>query len=118
VAREDLADVAARVVAQASSHVGQIYELVGEHAIGGDDLAEVLSGVTGTAVNYEPGTLAQTRETFSASGAAAFQVPMVVGTFSAIASGFMGGTESDLAHLLGNHPRSALAVITAMVDTR
>jgi NAD(P)H dehydrogenase (quinone) len=118
VAREDLADVAARVVAEASSHVGRIYELVGEHAIGGEDLAGVLAGATGTAVSYEPGTLAQARETFSASGAAAFQVPMVVGTFSAIASGFMGGTESDLAHLLGNHPRSALAVITAMVNTR
>jgi hypothetical protein len=43
---------------------------------------------------------------------------MVVGTLSAIAGGFMSGTQSDLAHLLGNPPRSALAVITTTVNTR
>jgi NAD(P)H dehydrogenase (quinone) len=118
VAREDLADVAARVATEAPSHVGRIYELVGEHAIGGDNLAEVLADAAGTAVSYEPGRLAQVRERLSASGAAAFQVPMVVGTLSAIAGGFMSGTQSDLAHLLGNPPRSALAVITTTVNTR
>jgi NAD(P)H dehydrogenase (quinone) len=118
VAREDLADVAARVAVEAPSHAGRIYELVGEQAIGGDELAGVLASATGTAVPYEPGTLARARETFSASGAAAFQVPMAVGTLSAIANGFMGDTRSDLAHLLGDPPRSALAVITATVNAR
>lgn len=43
---------------------------------------------------------------------------MLVGTFSAIAGGFMSGTESDLANLLGRPPRSALAVITSAVNGR
>ncbi|MET9886145.1 NAD(P)H-binding protein [Streptomyces sp. NPDC006430] len=118
VAREDLADVAARVVTEASSHVGRIYELVGEQAIGGCDLAEVLTDATGTTVSYEPVTLARTRETLSVSGAAAFQVPMMVGTLSAIASGVMDATEGDLASLLGKAPRSALTVIAAAVNSR
>ncbi|MGR8012105.1 SDR family oxidoreductase [Streptomyces hypolithicus] len=118
VAREDLADVAVRVVIDASSHVGRTYELVGEQAIGGGDLARLLAEATGTPVSFEPGTLAQARESIAASGAAAFQVPMLVGTFSAIAGGFMDGTKSDLANLLGKPPRSALGVITAEVNAR
>jgi len=118
VAREDLADVAARVVTEAPLHAGRSYELVGEHAIGGDDLAEVLADAAGTPVSYQPGGLAQARETFSAAGLPAYQVPMVVGTLSAIAGGFMSGTRSDLAHLLAHPPRAVLAVITATVNSR
>ncbi|MGR8008454.1 NAD(P)H-binding protein [Streptomyces hypolithicus] len=118
VAREDLADAAVRVVTDVPSHVGRSYELVGEQAIGGDDLARLVAEATGTSVSFEPGTLAQARASIAASGAAAFQVPMLVGTFSAIAGGFMGGTENDLAKLLGKTPRSALGVITAAVNAR
>lgn len=101
VAREDLADAAVRVVTSASSHAARTYELVGEEAIGGEDLARLLTEAAGTPVPFEPGTLAGAREAITASGAAAFQVPMLLSTLSAIAGGFMGATGSDLAGLLG-----------------
>lgn len=113
VAREDLAEVAARVAVSAASHAGRTYELIGERALGGADLAAALS------VPYEPGSLAGARAAITASGdATAFQVPMLVGTYSAIAGGFMDGghsTESELARLLGRAPRPALDVYVKAV---
>ncbi|MEU4536365.1 NAD(P)H-binding protein [Streptosporangium sp. NPDC023825] len=113
VAREDLADVAALVATGAPAHAGRTYELVGEAAIGGAELAAVLTEATGDTVSYEPGTLAGAREAFAALGLAPFQVPMLVSTYSSIANGFMDATGGDLRALLGGAPRSALEVIVA-----
>lgn len=113
VAREDLADAAALVTADASAHAGRTYELVGEEAIGGAELAAALTEAAGSAVSYEPGTLAGAREGFTAMGLAPFQVPMLVSTYSSIANGFMDRTGGDLRSLLGRAPRSALEIATA-----
>ncbi|MFF3850189.1 NAD(P)H-binding protein [Streptomyces sp. NPDC002328] len=109
VARADLADAAARVTVEAPAHAGRIYELVGEQSIGGADLARA----HGPHVTYEPETLAQARTRIAASGAEPFQVPMLVGTYSAIAAGFLSRTGGDLRRLLGRAPHSALAVALA-----
>ncbi|MGF1426491.1 NAD(P)H-binding protein [Kitasatospora sp. LaBMicrA B282] len=109
VARADLADAAVRVTVEAPAHAGRIYELVGEQAIGGADLARA----HGPHVTYEPQTLAQARAHIAASGAELFQVPMLVSTYSAIAAGFMSRTGGDLRQLLGHAPRSPLAAVLA-----
>ncbi|AQT73510.1 NAD(P)H-binding protein [Streptomyces sp. fd1-xmd] len=109
VARADLADVAALVAVDAAAHAGRVHELVGEQAIGGADLAQA----HGADATYEPETLAQARERLAASGAEPFQVPMLIGTYSAIAAGFMARTSGDLRRLLGRAPRSPLAAAAA-----
>lgn len=109
VARADLADAVVRVAVEAPAHAGRIYELVGEDAIGGADLARA----HGPHVTYEPDTLAQARARIAASGAESFQVPMLVGTCSAIAAGFLSRTGGDLRQLLGRPPHSALAAALA-----
>ncbi|MFE2727971.1 NAD(P)H-binding protein [Kitasatospora sp. NPDC059327] len=113
VARADLAEVAATVALAPAGHAGQVYELVGEQAVGGADVAAALSRAGGRPVEYRPGTLAGARTAVAASGAEAFQVPMVAGTYSAIAHGFLAGPggPGDLAALLGRPPRRALDVI-------
>ncbi|MDG4865633.1 NmrA family transcriptional regulator, partial [Streptomyces sp. T-3] len=106
VARADLAEAAAHVALDPAAHAGQVYELVGEVALGGAELASVIDGT------YEPSTLAEARAALSAGGGLKdFQVPMVVGTYSAIAGGFMDGTAvapGALRTLLGREPRPAL----------
>ncbi|MEV6796558.1 hypothetical protein AB0M87_32335 [Streptomyces sp. NPDC051320] len=92
---------------EALAHAGRIYELVGEQAIGGADLARA----HGPHVTYQPETLGKARARIAASGAELFQVPMLVGTYSAIAAGFMSRTGSDLRQLLGREPRSPLATL-------
>ncbi|WAU83021.1 NAD(P)H-binding protein [Streptomyces sp. Qhu-G9] len=113
VARADLAEVAAHVASAPRQHAGRTYELVGEEAIGGADLAAATEG------SYSPGSLARTREAITASGAALpYQVPMLVGTYSAIAAGFLDGAgieRNALRGLLGREPRSALEAYTASV---
>lgn len=112
VARADLAAVAARVVSAPEGHAGKVYELVGEQASGGAELAEAIGGA------YAPATLGATREAIIAGGAALpYQVPMLVGTYSAIAGGFLDGSGVEvnaLRALLGRAPRSALEVYRAM----
>ncbi|MFI9048044.1 NAD(P)H-binding protein [Streptomyces sp. NPDC053427] len=114
VAREDLAEVAARVAAAPEHHTGRSYELVGEEPLGGAELAAAVDGT------YAPGSLARTREAIIAAGAALpFQVPMLVGTYSAIAAGFLDGTgvgHNALRELLGRAPQSALEAYAATVS--
>ncbi|MFG2641356.1 NAD(P)H-binding protein [Streptomyces sp. NPDC048370] len=112
VAREDLAEIAVRVATAPAAHAGRTYELVGERPLGGADLARALGAA------YAPGSLADARAAIAASGAEAFQVPMLTGTYSAIAHGFMDGTEvkSDLRELLGREPLDALEVFVAAVE--
>ncbi|MET9955144.1 NAD(P)H-binding protein [Streptomyces sp. NPDC006339] len=112
VARADLADIAVSVATDPAPHAGRVYELVGERALGGADLAAAL-GAT-----YEPVTLAEARTAIAASGAQPFQVPMLASTYSAIAHGFMDGSgvKSDLRELLGGRePLDALEVFVAAV---
>ncbi|MFF2044380.1 NAD(P)H-binding protein [Kitasatospora sp. NPDC058170] len=118
VARADLAEVAATVALAPAEHAGRVYELVGEQAVGGAEVAEALSRSGGRTVAYRPGTLAEARAAVAASGAQAFQVPMVTGTYSAIANGFLAGAvpEGDLRALLGRPARPALEVIAAGAD--
>jgi NAD(P)H dehydrogenase (quinone) len=105
VARADLADAAAGVVTDAPAHSGRVYELVGEHAVGGTDVARAYG------VPYAPETLAEARARIAASGAEPFQVPMLVGTYSAIAAGFLSRTGGELRELLGRPPRPAMEAI-------
>ncbi|MFI2607558.1 NAD(P)H-binding protein [Kitasatospora sp. NPDC018619] len=110
VARADLAEVAAEVALAPEEHAGRTYELVGERAVGGAELAEALGA------EYRPGRLAEARAAAAASDAWDFQVPMLVGTYSAIAHGFLAGPggPGDLAALLGRAPRPALEVIAGL----
>ncbi|MBD0695944.1 hypothetical protein BG452_22225 [Streptomyces sp. CBMA123] len=81
---------------------------MGERAVGGAEVAEALGA------EYRPGRLAGARTAAAASDTLRdFQVPMLVGTCSAIAHGFLAGPggPGDLAALLGRPPRPALEVI-------
>ncbi|MCQ4214707.1 NAD(P)H-binding protein [Streptomyces longispororuber] len=117
VARADLAEVAARVALDPSPHAGRTYELVGEVALGGRELASAAGA------SYVPGTLAEARSRLSASGAVPFQVPMLVGTYAAIAAGFLDGSgvpaadRPTLRTLLGRAPRPALTTYTQALPT-
>ncbi|MGX8907246.1 NAD(P)H-binding protein [Streptomyces netropsis] len=113
VARADLAAVAARVVTEPERHAGRVYELVGERALGGAELAAAIGG------SYEPGSLGATREAITAAGEALpYQVPMLLSTYSAMAGGFLDGSgieDNALRTLLGREPLPALEVYKAAV---
>ncbi|WP_328926903.1 NAD(P)H-binding protein [Streptomyces sp. NBC_00190] len=110
VAREDLAEVALRVALAPEAHAGQVYELVGDRALGGAELA----GATGA--RYAPGRLSEARAALSGTDAQPFEVPMLVATYSAIAAGFLDTPDAGvLPKLLDRAPRSALSVYAESV---
>ncbi|WP_428953231.1 NAD(P)H-binding protein [Streptomyces sp. cg35] len=117
VARDDLAEAAVRVALDPARHASRVHELVGETPLGGAELARAAGAA------YAPGTLAGARERIAASGALPFQVPMLVGTYSAIAAGFLDGSgiaaadRGTLRELLGRAPRPAAEAYTEAINS-
>ena len=114
VAREDLADVAARVAAESqadvaagarSRHGGRTYELEGVTALSGADVAAILTAATGRPVRYEPVTLSDVRAALSAGGAEPYQVAHTISMFANLGAGLLDPRDSDLAALLDAEPR-------------
>jgi uncharacterized protein YbjT (DUF2867 family) len=124
VAREDLADVAARIAVESdaaltagnrSPHAGATYELEGVTAIAGTDIAAALSTGLGSPVRYEPAALGATRAALAASGFEPYQAAHTVSMFANILAGLLDRRDSDLPELLGVPPRPALDLITEAV---
>jgi NAD(P)H dehydrogenase (quinone) len=123
VAREDLADVAARVALDAhaglagstSRHAGRTYELEGVAAIGGDDIATALADGLGRPVRYEPAALGDMREPLAAAGLAPYQIGHTLSTFANVSAGLLEPRPGDLASLLADPPRSPIDLLSTAV---
>jgi NAD(P)H dehydrogenase (quinone) len=124
VAREDLADAAVRVLAETAAdahatqpgrHANKVYELVGDTAIGGTDLATLASRIAGNPVTYRPGTLADRRAALTTAGMPHWRIDHVISTYAAIAAGFLSNTDSILTDLLGTTSRPALPLISTAI---
>ncbi|MEV0401251.1 NmrA family NAD(P)-binding protein [Actinoallomurus sp. NPDC050550] len=119
-AREDLADVAARVAAEAyadvhagrrSRHAGRAYELEGVAAVGGADIAAALSTALGRQIRYEQAALSDVRAALTALGLEPYQIGHTISIFSNITAGFLEQRDGDLPALLPTAPRPPLGLI-------
>jgi NAD(P)H dehydrogenase (quinone) len=117
VAREDLAEVTARVLLDPDAHRGRTYELGGSSTVTGHDLALVAGEAAGRRVTYAPFGLGMLRQALGDLGMPAWQVPSVVSTFSSIQAGFLDATSSDLPDLLGREPSPVLEVLRDALNT-
>lgn len=124
VARADLADVAVRVAAEAqrdvaagsaNRHAGKVYELAGVTAIGGDDIARVLTEVLGRTVAYRPVSLSDTRAALADSGLEPYRIGHSLSLFANVGAGLLAATATDLTTLLPTPPRPVHDVMTAAV---
>lgn len=107
VAQDDIADVAAVVLTDPGPHAGATYDLTGPEALTLDEVAHVVSEVTGTPTRYEPETLEQAYASRASYGAADWQVDAWVSTYTAIAAGELA-TVSDAVPRLTGHPATTL----------
>ncbi|MEO3784686.1 NmrA family NAD(P)-binding protein [Actinocorallia sp. B10E7] len=121
VARQDLADAAVRVAAETwrdlsaggrSRHAGKTYDLEGVTALGGQDLADAITGVSGHKVEYRPASLADTREALTGIGLEPYQVTHTLSLLSNIGAGVLEAHGTDLTALLPGEPRSVHDLIT------
>ncbi|MEU2506441.1 NAD(P)H-binding protein [Streptomyces sp. NPDC007863] len=108
VVREDLAEAAAIVAANAAPHSGRVYDLVGT-PITARQVADEL-GVAHGAISlgeYRRRLLDET------PGLLPFQPPMLASIATGIRHGFLDGTAPDLTDLLGRAARDPLAAAAA-----
>ncbi|GAA1936270.1 NmrA family NAD(P)-binding protein [Kitasatospora viridis] len=124
VVKQDLADAAVRVAAEAQRdlaadrrhrHAGRVYELEGETAIGGAEIAEALTAAYGRPISYEPSSLAASREALTAAGFPPFSVTHALSIAANANAGRALARSSDLRALLPAAPRSVPGALAAQV---
>ncbi|MEV0200002.1 NmrA family NAD(P)-binding protein [Nonomuraea sp. NPDC050691] len=125
VAKQDLADVAVRVAAEIqrdlaqgrrSRHAGKTYELEGVEAIGGQDIADVLSDALDRRVGYHPISLSTTRAALAGSGLEPYQIAHTISLLSNLNAGYLQARDTDLTTLLPTRPRRVRDQIVQAVE--
>ncbi|KPM53406.1 hypothetical protein ACG83_22065 [Frankia sp. R43] len=124
VAREDLAEAAARVAAETDAdlragrrgrHAGRSYELEGMTALSGGDLAALLAEESGRPVRYQVAPLSTARDGLEAAGLPGYQLMHSMSAFANINAGFLDLHPSDLPQLLDAAPREARDVVRVLL---
>ncbi|HEY0815708.1 MAG TPA: NmrA family NAD(P)-binding protein [Pseudonocardia sp.] len=125
VAKDDLADVAVRVAAESqrdleadgrSRHADKTYELEGVAAIGGRDIAAVLTTALGRPVEYQTISIYEARNALAGSGLEAYQITHTISLFSNVNAGVLEAHDTDLTTLLPTEPRPVRDLIVKAVE--
>jgi uncharacterized protein YbjT (DUF2867 family) len=103
VARDDVAEVAARVL-ESGSHSGMTYDLTGPSAFTLSEAAGLLSEAWGRSVRYEPETLDEAYRSREGFGAPPWEVAGWVTSYAAICSGELSGVSSAVEDVTGHEP--------------
>jgi NAD(P)H dehydrogenase (quinone) len=111
VARDDVAEVAARVLVS-KEHSGATYDLTGPVAFTLTEAAAQLSEAWGRAVRYEPETLDEAYRSREGFGAPPWEVAGWVTSYAAIASGELSAVSSAVEDITG-HPPTSFAELLA-----
>ncbi|MDN3482464.1 SDR family oxidoreductase [Arthrobacter sp. APC 3897] len=104
VARPDVARAAARILVEPQAHAGAVYTLTGPQALTLEEIAGILTRVTGSHVSYHRETAEEAMESRRGSGVERWQIEAWVSTYTAIASGVMAEVSADIEQLTGTAP--------------
>lgn len=107
VAQDDIADVAATVLARPAPHAGRTYSLTGPEALTLTEVAQILTETTGRLVRFENETLTQAYASRQSYGAPHWQLDAWVSTYTTIAAGEVAGVTGDVESITG-HPATSL----------
>lgn len=111
VSRDDVADVAAAVLAAPGGHAGRTYDVTGPAALSLAEAAAILSEAAGREVAYERETLERARESRRPSGAPDWEIEGWVTSYAAIADGSLERVSDTVERIAGHAPRSLAAVL-------
>jgi uncharacterized protein YbjT (DUF2867 family) len=103
VSRDDVADVAAKVLL-ADKYTGQTYDLSGPEAFSLTEAAEQLSTSWGRPIRYEAETLDEAYRSREQYGALPWEVAGWVTSYAAIASGELSDVSSAVEDITGHLP--------------
>ncbi|MCC9193220.1 SDR family oxidoreductase [Arthrobacter sp. zg-Y916] len=106
VARSDVARSAARILTFPREHEDRIYTLTGPQAITMEQVAKILSRVTGEDITYHAESLDEAVESRRRAGASDWQAVAWATSYAAIATGELSQVSDDVALLTGVAPLS------------
>jgi len=107
VARADVGDVAAAVLADPAAHESAAYTVTGPEAISFAEAAERMTAALGRPFRYEAQTLTEAYESRRALSSEQWQLDAWVSTYTAIADGGLDRVTDDVERLTG-HPARTL----------
>ncbi|GAA1324157.1 MULTISPECIES: NAD(P)H-binding protein [Brachybacterium] len=113
VAREDVAQVAARILAAPSAFAGRVLELTGAEAPTLGEVAARLTAATGLEHRYVDETMEEARASRAPYGAPDWEVEAWISTYTAIASGALAAVSGHVAEVLGREPLRLEDVVRA-----
>lgn len=113
VARDDVAEAAAAVLARPGPHAGRTYDLTGPQALTLAEVAATISRVRGRDVTFHDETVDEAYASRAGYGAPGWQVDAWVSTYTAIASGVLAHPSPAVQELTGHPPRSLEDVLRA-----
>jgi NAD(P)H dehydrogenase (quinone) len=117
VSRDDVADVAAAVLADPESYDGSTYDVTGPEALSLDEAAAILSEAAGRDVVYERETLEQARESRRPSGAPDWEIEGWVTSYAALGAGELVPPSETVRELLDRQPRTLADVLREHPET-
>lgn len=112
VSRRDVAEVAAAVLRAPAEHDGATYDLTGPEALTLDQIAAVLTDVTGRPHRFHDETLEEARASRAHYGAPDWMVEAWISTYTAIRDGELAHVSDDVPRLLGRPATSFRDAVT------
>jgi len=106
VARDDIGEVAAAVVASGDAHSGMTYDMTGPNALSLAEAAALLGEVAGREVVFVDETLEEARSSRRPSGRPDWEIEGWVTSYAAIAAGDLEPVSDTVERVTGRPPRS------------
>lgn len=106
VAISDVAEVAAAVLKSPSAYENQVLNLTGPESLSMDEMAQIITEVTGTKTVFQNETLEEARASRAKYGAPDWEVAGWISTYTAIADGSLEKVSDDVQRVLGRPARS------------
>ena len=106
VARADVARGAASVLLEPDAHAGATYDVTGPAALTLDEVAAILTDVTGRPTSFHDETLDEAYASRASYGAPDWQLDAWVSTYTAIASGELSRASDAVERITGVAPLS------------
>lgn len=113
VAREDVARLAAAVLADPDQHVGVTYDVTGREAVSMFDVAATINAIRGRNIRFHDETVDEAYASRASYGAPDWQVDAWVSTYTAIGSNVMAPVSNAIESITGLAPMTLAEYLTA-----
>ncbi|KAK5679688.1 hypothetical protein LTS10_007636 [Elasticomyces elasticus] len=113
VAREDIARLAAAVLADPSQHAGITYNVTGREALSMSDIAATISASRGRDVRFHDETIEEAYASRQSYGVPDWQMDAWVSTYTAIRSNVMAPVSNAIGSVTGSAPMTLAEYLTA-----